>query len=453
MKDSNFVEFKLCSSAEVLRYECSPNGLIDSRKYSLLEVMNDPRLSQVDIADRMRILNSFVDDMRAENHYMFRREIASGNLPLSQVRDEKTGTVRQMVNLASNDYLNLSQHPRVKEAAVEAVLRYGLGSGSAPMLTGTTTLHRQVETKLAEFKGTEAAMLNSSGYAVNIGTLRALLCASDAAIIDMYAHASLQDGCSHASRYFFRHNDVGSLEASLKKASHHANKFVILDGVYSMDGDIARLDEIVAVAHRYGAWVIVDEAHADGVIGPEGRGTVAHFGLEGKVDVITGTFSKAMGSVGGYVAGSRALIEFLQVASRSYMFATSAAIPSIAGVNAALDVILEEPETRHRLDAHASYFRERVTAMGFEIGKSETAIIPLIIGDDPKVKEMAYRLHQAGILVNPVPYPAVPKRLTRVRVSLSAGLTRRQLDHGLNEIERIAVDLGILPGHLMRQSA
>ncbi|HEX2898231.1 MAG TPA: aminotransferase class I/II-fold pyridoxal phosphate-dependent enzyme [Bacteroidia bacterium] len=426
---------------------------MDSRKYSLLEVMNDQRLAQLSLKERMQILNSFVDDLRAENHYMFRREIATGTKPLSQVWDAETNKSRPMINLASNDYLNLSQHPRVKEAAVEAILQYGLGSGSAPMLTGTSTLHKALEDKVARFKGTESAMLNSSGYAVNIGTLRALLGPADAAICDMYAHASLMDGCSHAARYFFKHNDMASLEMSLKKAAHHRNKFVVVDGVYSMDGDIARLDEIVDIAHRHGAWVVLDEAHADGVIGPDGRGTAAHFGLGDKVDVITGTFSKAIGSVGGYVAGKQELISYLQVACRSYMFASSSAMPTIAGVSAALDVIQEEAALRERLSDHIRYFREAATAMGFDVGQSATAIIPLIIGDDPKVKEMAYQLDLAGILVNPVPYPAVPKRLTRVRISLSAGLTRNQIDHSLSEIERVGMALGVLGSHPLRQSA
>lgn len=445
--------FDAASPQEGLQFDLSSRGHINSAKYSLLEVLNDQRLGRSSLDDRLDIMGSYLDDLRAANHYMYRRLGGTGCLPLVQILDGPDRKPRQMINLASNDYLNLSQHPRVKEAAVNAIKKYGLGSGSAPMLSGTTDLHRQLEERVAAFKSTEDAMLHASGYAANIGTLRALLHPDDAAICDMYAHASLMDGCTHASKYYFKHNDIASLEMALKKAAGHRNKLVIVDGVYSMDGDIARLEEIVDMAHRHGAWVVVDEAHSDGVLGPNGRGTLEHFGMRCKVDVFTGTFSKGIGSVGGYVAGSRRLIQYLQVACRSYMFASSAALPTVAGVLAALDVIEEEPGLRERVLGHADYFRERARGLGFECGESATPIIPLIIGDDYKVKEMAWRLHQAGILVNPVPYPAVPKRLTRIRVSLTAGLSRAQLDHCLEEIARVATEMGILRRSEFRKSA
>jgi glycine C-acetyltransferase len=310
-------------AAEDLEFSLSSHGHIDSSKYSLLETLYDPRLANLGFQQRLDVFNSYLHDLDAKDHYLYRRELASACLPVTDIMDFCDGQKRPMINLASNDYLNLSQHPRVKEAAIEAIAQYGVGSGSASMLAGTTSLHVQLEQRVAQFKGTEAAMLNSSGYALNIGTLKALLGPNDAAICDMYAHASMLDGCTHAKRYFFKHNDPISLEQTLKKAHLHANKIVVLDGVYSMDGDIAKLDEIVEIAHRHGAYVLVDEAHADGVIGPNGSGTMAHHGIVGKVDIVTGVFSKGLGGVGGYAAGNLDLIRYLHAAARSYMFATT----------------------------------------------------------------------------------------------------------------------------------
>ena len=287
-------------------------------------------------------------------------------------------------------------------------------------------------------------MLFTSGYGANVGTIKALLKDNDVAICDMYAHASLMDGCSNTNKLYFKHNDMESLTVALKKAKAYNNKLVIVDGVYSMDGDLAKLDEIVDLAHQYGAWVMVDEANATGVIGDEGRGSAEYFGLEGKIDIISGTFSKALGAVGGFVAGSREMITYLQVASRSYMFSTAPAMPVIAGVIEALNVIEDEPQLREKLWNNIAYFKHGLVEAGFNIGDSETAIIPLIIGDDFKVKEMTHRLHNAGIFVNAVPYPAVPKKLTRVRLSLTAGHTIEQLDTALREIIRVAKELRII---------
>lgn len=409
----------------------SKHGLVDSTQYSLLECLYDKQLLACGFQERFEILNSYLDDLKAQKLYTYRREMAGACLPMVEMEKKQS-----MIHLASNDYLNMSQHPRVKSAAALALETYGMGSGSVPMLTGTHALHTRLEKKLAEFKGVEDAMIFSSGYGTNMGVLRALLGPHDVAICDAYAHASLMDGCAHASRMVFRHNDLNSLEHCLNKAKDQQNKLVVLDGVYSMDGDIARLDEITEMAHHYGAWVLMDDAHGTGVIGQNGRGTLDYFAHRAKADVLTGTFSKALGSVGGFVGGSKEMISYLQIATRSYMFSTSPALPVTAGVIAALEVLESNPDCIQKLWRNIDYFTDALRNMGLNIGNTQTAIIPIILGDDTKVKQMAYQLHEAGILVNAVPYPAVPKKLTRVRVSLTAGLELEQLNYALEQIEK-----------------
>ncbi len=429
---------------QAINFQTSQHGHISSQDYSLLETLYDQHLHHLSFEQRIEILYSYITDTKTTNHYSFRRQIQSGCKVTTKITEPDTLTEKVMINLSSNDYLNLSQHQQVKDAVTIAVQKHGLGAGSSPMFTGTTNLHRQLEQKIAQFKGTEDAMLFSSGYGANFGTIRALLTNNDAAICDMYAHASLMDGCTNTNRYYFRHNDIDSLSLALQKASKHQNKLVIIDGVYSMDGDIAPLDQIIETAHNYGAWVMVDDAHATGVIGHNGRGTASHFGLTGKVDLISGTFSKALGAVGGFIAGSKELIAYLRIACRAYMFSTAPAVPVMAGVLEALNILDQEPHRIKQLHQNINYCRTQLLCMGFNIGNSRTAIIPLIVGNDYKVKEMTHRLEQAGVLVNAVPYPAVPKKLTRVRLSLTAGLAKYQLDYALQEIERIAADLKII---------
>lgn len=427
-----------------LHFEESNPGMIDPQRYSLLEVLHDKRLDHLSFKQRHEIMNSFIAGTKAVQHYTYRRELLSPCDAEVIVKCNENGGMRSMINLASNDYLNLSTHPQLKKAAADAINRFGFGSGSAAMLAGTHSLHKKLEDKIAASYNRESAMLFTSGYGANTGVLRALLRETDVAICDRYAHASLMDGCAHTNQLFFAHNDMGSLKRALEKTGNYNNKIVVIDGVYSMEGDIARLDEIGQLAHAYGAWVLCDEAHATGVIGPNGKGTEAYFGLEGKVDIITGTFSKALGGVGGFVTGSNELINYLQIATRSYMFSTSLPIPAAAAMLEALDIIATGPALMKALWNNIHYFRNALQAMGFDTGHSETAIIPVIIGNDTLVKEMTRRLHQAGILVNAVPYPAVPKKLTRIRISLAANHTQSQMDYALGQIEKAGRELGVI---------
>lgn len=427
-----------------LHFEESSPGMIDPQRYSLMEVLHDKRLDHLSFKQRHEIMNSFISGVKSVQHYTYRRELLSPCDAVVTVKCPVSNDTQRMINLASNDYLNLSIHPQLKKAAADCINRLGFGSGSAAMLAGTHSIHRQLEERIAALYSREAAMLFTSGYGANTGVLRALLRETDVAICDRYAHASLMDGCAHTNQLFFAHNDMESLKRALEKAGSYNNKIVVVDGVYSMEGDIARLDEILELAHAHGAWVLCDEAHATGVIGPKGRGTEAYFGLEGKADIITGTFSKALGGVGGFVTGSDELINYLQIATRSYMFSTSLPIPAAAAMLAALDIIETEPALIQALWDNIRYFRNALQEMGFDTGLSATAIIPITIGNDTIVKEMTRRLHRAGILVNAVPYPAVPKKLTRIRITLSVNHTKAQMDDALEEIERVGREMGVI---------
>jgi glycine C-acetyltransferase len=314
-----------------------------------------------------------------------------------------------------------------------------------PLLGGTLDVHIQLEKKIAKFKGCEDSITYTSGFGSNCGSLLALLQEEDIAILDLLVHASIIDGCKSTNTKCFRHNDMDSLERVLKRVKDKfRTKLIVVDGVYSMDGDIAPLDRIVELAKAYGAYVMVDEAHATGVIGKTGRGTPQHHDIEGKVDIVAGTLSKALGGVGGFIAAKGELVELLRYYSRPYIFSTAMA-PQVAGsLVAALDVIEDEPEHLEKLWGNINYFRSNLTAMGFDIGNSETAIFPIIIGDDLKVREMCRRLHELDIYVNPVMYPAVPKKLSRIRMSLMSAHTREHLDKALDALEMVGREYEVI---------
>ncbi len=415
---------------------------MDSRNYSLADFM---KVQDVDIMGRARLFGEFLEDTEERKHLQYRRVSMDGSGPVMKVQDKYSGTVKEMVYLASNDYLNLTKHPRTIAAGKAALEKYGSGAGSVPLLGGTLDLHIELEKRVARFKGCESAIIYTSGFGSNCGTLLSLLQENDIAILDMLVHASIIDGCKSTNTKFFRHNDMASLEHVLSKAKDKYNtKLIVVDGVYSMDGDIAHLDKIVELARAYGAYVMVDEAHASGVIGETGRGTPQHFNIEGKVDIVAGTFSKALGSVGGFISAKKELVELLHYYSRPYMFSTAMTPQSAGSLIAAMDVIEEEPELREKLWENINYFKSNLTDLGFNLGNSETAIFPIIIGDDVKVKEVCKRLHEMGIYVNPVLYPAVPKKLARIRMSLMSAHTKEHLDKALNAMETVGREFNII---------
>lgn len=426
-------------------FDISPNGEIDANKYSLFNFTGDPKLEYAEWDSRMDMMNSWFSDMKKNERFLYERESLNGSKVVTKVVDPVTGEIREMLNFASNDYLNLTQDERIWKKVMEVLPQYGTGAGGAPLLSGSMRLINQLQDLIAEMKGMEAATVYTSGYSANVGVISGLLGHKDVAIYDMFAHASLIDGSRGANKRFFAHNDPTSLEKVLKKCQNEfINKLVVVDGVYSMDGDICRLAEILDIAHYYGAWVLVDEAHATGVIGKTGKGTLEHFGLEGKVDIVTGTLSKSVGSVGGFVAASQKLINYLKYTSRSFMFSTSPFLGSIAASIEALTLIHRQEAHMDKLWRNIGLMKERLQKAGFQIGNAETAIFPIIIGDDNKVKEMTYQLHLRNIFVNPVPYPAVPRKLTRVRMTVTAGFSEAQLHHALDQTEEVGKSLGII---------
>lgn len=419
---------------------------MDFENCSLADFAKTPGL---DLMQRAALFQEFTNDMRDRHWFQYRRVSTTGSGPVMGVIDPYTGQEREMIYFASNDYLNLTKHPRVIAAGRAALEKYGAGAGSVPLLGGTLDIHVELEKEIARFKGCEDAILYTSGFGSNCGTLLAMLQEEDCAILDLLVHASIIDGCKGAKVEFFRHNNMDSLERVLKKVKDRfRTKLVVVDGVYSMDGDIAPLDRIVELAHHYGAYVMVDEAHATGVIGEHGRGTPEHCHVEGKVDIVAGTFSKGLGGVGGFIATSKELVNLLHFYSRHYMFSTAPTPQVTASLREAIRVIEEEPELRARLWDNIRYFREGLTSLGFDLGNAETAIFPIIIGDDYKVKEICRRCHEAGLYVNPVLYPAVPKKLARIRISLMATHTREHLDKALNILEDLGREYGIIGGNV-----
>jgi glycine C-acetyltransferase len=433
------------SRIQQLGFRLSDAQEVDCIYHSLNDFYKKDVIQSLSFLERWQLFGSFRNDHIIRNYQHSRRVSLSGSGPLTHMNGQNSNHVQSFINLASNDYLNLTKHPDVMLAARDKLFGYGVGSGSVPLLAGTLEIHQQLEKKMAQFKGCEAALSFSSGYSANVGCLQALLSTTDVAVCDFYVHASLIDGCKHANVMFFRHNNMASLKKVLERAQNrYKNILVIVDGVYSMDGDIAPLQEIVTIAHKAGALVYVDEAHATGVIGDGGRGTPNHCGIEGQVDIVSGTFSKALGAVGGFIAGSTDLVQYVEFMARSYMFSTSLPPSVCGGVIKSLDILEQEPDRRLRLWNHIHYFREKLMDAGFNIGQSETAIFPIIIGDQKIVLEMTHQLHQAGVFVNPVLYPAVPIRLSRIRISLTSELTPRQLDYALDCIIRIGQCLGVV---------
>lgn len=415
---------------------------MDSTIHSLADFY---KVDNTDIMGRAKSFKSYMDDVKDREHMQYRRVSLDGSGPIMKVQDRYTGKIKEMVYLASNDYLNLTKHPRTIASGRKALDKYGSGAGSVPLLGGTLDLHVELEKKIANFKGCESAILYTSGFGSNCGTLLSLLQEEDIAILDLLVHASIIDGCKGTNTKFFRHNNMDSLEKVLSKVKDkHRTKLIVVDGVYSMDGDIAPLDKIVELAKAYGAYVMVDEAHASGVIGETGRGTPQHYDIEGKVDIVAGTFSKGLGGVGGFIASNSELIELLYYYSRSYMFSTAMTPQATGSLIESINIVEDEPIHRERLWSNINYFRENLTSLGFDLGNSQTAIFPIIVGDDNKVKEMCRKLHQMDIYVNPVLYPAVPKKLARVRMSLMSAHTKEHLDKALNVLEQIGKEFNVI---------
>ncbi|RSK49663.1 glycine C-acetyltransferase [Bacillus canaveralius] len=392
------------------------------------------------------VLNHFLrknlEDLKEKGLYNIIDPLESPNGPLIKIAG------KELVNLSSNNYLGLATDQRLKDAAFKAVEQFGVGAGAVRTINGTLKLHVELEEKLAQFKHTEAAIAYQSGFNCNMAAISAVMDKNDAILSDELNHASIIDGCrlSRAKIIRYRHSDMEDLRLRAKDAieSGQYNKvMVITDGVFSMDGDIAKLPEIVEIAAEFDLITYVDDAHGSGVLG-EGAGTVKHFGLSEKIDFQIGTLSKAIGVVGGYVAGKKELIDWLKVRSRPFLFSTSLTPADVAASIRSIEILMESTELNKRLWDNANYLKTGLKELGFDIGDSETPITPCIIGDEVKTQLFSKRLNDEGVYAKAIVFPTVPKGTGRVRNMPSAAHTKEMLDQALSIYEKIGKEMGMI---------
>jgi glycine C-acetyltransferase len=351
-----------------------------------------------------------------------------------------------VVNLSSNNYLGLTTHPRLRQRALEAVEQYGVGSGSVRTIAGTMAIHMELERRLAEFKKVEAVVVFQSGFSANAGTVSAVLTKDDVVISDELNHASIIDGCrlSRAAIKVFPHRDVDAARRVISDLPAGQRKLLITDGVFSMDGDLGPLPELCTLAEETGCIMMVDDAHASGVFGANGRGTIDHFNVHGRVDIQVGTLSKAVGVLGGYVAGSRALVEFLYHRARPFLFSTSHPPAVAAACIAAIDVLMDEPGIIDRLWKNARFFKSGLQQLGFDTGASESPITPVITGDGALAMKLSDRLFEEGVFAQGIAFPTVAKDKARVRTIVTATHTREDLEFALDKFQKVGTELGIV---------
>lgn len=354
---------------------------------------------------------------------------------------------KSVINLSSNNYLGFATHPRMKKAAIEAIEKYGVGSGAVRTIVGNMDIHEELERKLAAFKREEAVMMFQSGFNCNAGVIQAVTGAGDLILSDELNHASIIDGSrlSKADRAVYKHSDMADLERVLReKRSQYKNVLIITDGVFSMDGDIAKLPEIVEIAEKYECMTYVDDAHGSGVLGESGRGTVDHFHLHGRIDFTVGTLSKALGVIGGYVAGSQTMKDWLSHRGRPLLFSTSLPPAAVGALIEAVDLLTESTEYTDRLWENSKYFKAKMRELGYNIGNSETPITPVIIGEESKAMQFSRNLLENGVFVSPIVFPTVPKGTGRVRVMVTAAHTTEQLDRAVEAFAKVGREMGII---------
>src|SRR5438105_9837992 len=396
--------------------------------------------------DPLSYLTEQLNGLKAKGTYFRLRVLEDEQAPVC------TFDGRKVINLASNNYLGLTTHPRLREAALEATRKYGVGSGAVRTIAGTMKIHVELEEKIARFKNVEACVVFQSGFAANAGTVSAILGKEDFIISDELNHASIIDGArlSRATIKVFRHKDVAQAEELLKEvADKGGHKLLISDGVFSMDGDIAPLPALCDLAEKYGAIMMVDDAHSSGVLGRNGRGTIDHFNVHGRVDVQVGTLSKAIGAIGGYVCGSRDLIEFLYHRARPFLFSTSHPPSVTATCIAAFDVLESEPQLIEKLWENTRFWKKELGNLGFNIGgvntpASETPITPIIIGDGKLTMDFSRELFKEGVMGTGIAFPTVPEGKARIRTIMTATHTRDELDQALEPLKRVGKRLGII---------
>ncbi len=390
------------------------------------------------LQEKTELFGSFLKELESSQENLCMRVITSPANHTVTVVDPYNRKSKEMIMFGSNNYLGLADHPYVLEKAQQAIREYGVGVGVPPLLNGYTGLHRELEQRLAAFKGTEDALIFSSGYGANVGLVTGLMNPDDSVFYDDYSHASFCDGIkmSGVQSYRFSHNNIERLKKMLENRSNKTDTFVGVEGVYSMDGDLAPLDVLIPLCKSYGALLIVDDAHGTGVMGETGRGTAEHFGIEGKVDVTMGTFSKVFAVTGGFVAASKPIIDYLRYFARSYMFSASLPPVVIASVIAGLDVIEKEPQLLTALRENVRYTTDGLHKIGFEV-HPQAAIIPLRVPVGMNIRSMARKFHERGIFINSIEYPAVPVSQQRFRISMMATHTKEDIDKLLTAVEEV----------------
>jgi glycine C-acetyltransferase len=389
-----------------------------------------------------QFLNENLEDLKGKGLYNVIDPLESPNGPMITING------KQLVNLSSNNYLGLATDERLKQAAVEAIETYGVGAGAVRTINGTLKLHVELEEKLAEFKHTEAAIAYQSGFNCNMAAISAVMDKNDAILSDELNHASIIDGCRLSKAKIIRvnHSDMDDLRAKAKEAkeSGQYNKImVITDGVFSMDGDIALLPDIVKIAEEFDLITYVDDAHGSGVLG-DGAGTVKHFGLSDKIDFQIGTLSKAIGVVGGYVAGKKNLIDWLKVRSRPFLFSTSLTPADVAASKKSIEILMESTELNKKLWENGDYLKKGLKELGFNIGNSETPITPCIIGDEALTQQFSKRLNEEGVYAKAIVFPTVPKGTGRVRNMPTAAHTKEMLDQAIAIYEKVGKEMSII---------
>jgi glycine C-acetyltransferase len=425
----NFIkEFKMANTNEYMGGE----------NFDLRDILIRGR--KMNLQKKTEFFDSFLDSLLSNKQMIHLRCISSAADRIVKVIDSYTGEIRTMLMFGSNNYLGLANHPYIKEFVCRMIQKYGAGIGGPPLLNGYTALHHELEERLAHLKGAEDVLLFSSGYGANVGLVSALMNSEDLVVYDSYSHASFHDGIkmSGVQAVHFSHNDVELLEQTLERTEsmNFKDRFVGVEGVYSMDGDVAPLDKIIPICKKNNSILIVDDAHGTGVMGKKGSGTAEHFGLEGDVDITMGTFSKTFAVTGGFVAASKSIINYLRFFARSYMFSASLPPSVVATVLAALDVMEKEPELQQKLRDNINYTASCLNQLGFP-ANSLTPIFPLMVPVDMNIRNAAFEFHQKGIFINSIEYPAVPKSQQRFRISIMATHTKEDIDRLMEVISEI----------------
>ena len=388
-------------------------------------------------------LDQEIAQLKAENRFIKLHILESEQAPVAVIDGKK------VVNLTSNNYLNMTTHPKVKKAAIEAIEKYGIGTAAVRTIIGTMSMHEELERRLAKFKGAEAAILTQSGFTANTATCQCLMTSpQDVLISDELNHASIIDGgrLAKAQKKVYRHSDMAHLKEILEseEVKRARRKLLVTDGVFSMDGDICNLPDIVELCDKHGVLTMIDDAHASGVLGEHGHGTVEHFHMQGKVDIQIGTLSKAFAAVGGYVCGPQKLRDYMVSTARPFLFSSSQPPSVIATCLAGLDVIENEPERLKTLWDNTHYFKQALKDAGFDTGHSETPVTPVMVGDSAKAKELSKRLFDEGIFALAIVFPTVPKGKERLRTIVTAGHTRKDLEFAAAKFAKVGKEMGLI---------